>query len=164
MPSTFAQNTTVSIEKSRREIEAMLSKYGATKTLFGNDSEAGESIVQFEKNSLRIRFVLKLPSITEKRFDPSRLSRRDSATVRRELWEQGCRQKWRALVLSIKAKFETVENQIGVFETEFLANIVIGDDSRTVSDVVVPQLKYLGRGQQTIGIGFQEVEGGSSCD
>jgi hypothetical protein len=43
------------------------------------------------------------------------------------------------LLLVIKAKLESVENNIATFEEEFLAHIVLPND-KTVADYVVPQV------------------------
>jgi hypothetical protein len=136
----YAESTTVSVEKSRAEIEKMLNRYGATKTMFGIDNDNGHAIIQFEANNRQIRFKLSLPKVDERRFATTHGGSRAASPVkRRENWEQACRQKWRALCLSIKAKFEAIEAGIDVFENEFLANIVV-DGMRTVSDVVRPQI------------------------
>jgi hypothetical protein len=42
-------------------------------------------------------------------------------------WEQACRQRWRALLLVIKAKLEAVETGITSFEDEFMAHIIMPD-------------------------------------
>lgn len=54
--------------------------------------------------------------------------------------EQADRQRWRALLLVIKAKLEAVESGIAIFEQEFLAFVVLAD-GRTVGDCVVPRLQ-----------------------
>lgn len=55
-------------------------------------------------------------------------------------WEQGCRQRWRALALVIKAKLEAVESGITTFEEEFLAHIVM-PDGMTVGNHVRPTIQ-----------------------
>ena len=53
--------------------------------------------------------------------------------------EQAERQRWRALLLVIKAKLESVENTIETFEQAFLENIVLPND-KTVADTVAPAI------------------------
>jgi hypothetical protein len=55
-------------------------------------------------------------------------------------WEQAERQKWRALLLVIKAKLECVENKIATFEEEFLAQIIMPGD-KTVAEMILPQIE-----------------------
>ncbi len=50
---------------------------------------------------------------------------------------QAERQRWRALLLVLKAKLEAVESKIATFESEFLSHIVLPDD-RTVAQHVMP--------------------------
>ena len=37
-------------------------------------------------------------------------------------WEQACRERWRALVLCLKGKLESIESGIETFEQAFLAH------------------------------------------
>jgi hypothetical protein len=50
------------------------------------------------------------------------------------------RQRWRALLLTIKAKLEAVAVGITTLEEEFLANVVTPDNV-TVGEWIRPQLK-----------------------
>ena len=54
-------------------------------------------------------------------------------------WEQACRSRWRALLLAIKAKLEAVQCHIAEFEDEFLAYVVLPDNS-TVGARLHPQI------------------------
>jgi hypothetical protein len=49
------------------------------------------------------------------------------------------RARWRALLLVIKAKLESVESGIATFEEEFMAQIVLPDD-QTVGQWVLPEV------------------------
>jgi hypothetical protein len=134
----YAANTSVSVEKSRAEIEQLLMRYGATSFMYG--LMPGMAGIQFEMNSRRLKFILPLPSRDEKRFHqtPAKKLMRSPEEAYRE-WEQACRQRWRALALAIKAKLETVECGISTFEDEFMAHIVLPNGS-TVSDFMRPQI------------------------
>lgn len=135
--SSFAQNTTVSVEKSRAEIERLITRYGATSTAFM--SGPGRAMILFEAKSRRIMFELPLPQQTDKRFDRNGHGRPNPPQKRYTLWEQACRQRWRALALVIKAKLEAVESGITTFEDEFLAHIIM-PDGQTVSSHVRPRI------------------------
>jgi hypothetical protein len=104
---TFAAKTKVPVEQSRAEIERTLARYGAKN--FAYFTEAGRSIIVFVAHERRIRFDLPLP-IGEAEKD-----------------NQARRQRWRALVLCIKAKLESVESKIETFEEAFLAHVVLPD-------------------------------------
>lgn len=141
--SRYAEKTAVPVEKSKAEIEGVLARYGATS--FASGWEGNRAMIQFEARGRRIRFILPLPSKTERRFTHFRRGRSSFDTVRspdaamRE-WEQACRQSWRALALVVKAKLEAVAAGITEFEDEFLANIVM-PDGLTVADHVKPKIE-----------------------
>lgn len=137
--SKFAANTTVSVEKSRSEIERTLERYGADQFSYGRDGTRGMSMIQFRANERVIRFVLTLPSRELEEFQYSSRGKRSDDTALK-LWEQSCRQRWRALALCIKAKLEAVESDISEFEDEFLAHIVL-PDGKTAGEFLRPQIE-----------------------
>jgi len=134
----YAADTSVSVEKSRAEIESTLARYGATH--FGYLSSPEGADVAFQCKGRRVRFHIPLPDRNARAFThtPGRGLRRSTDEQLRE-WEQACRQRWRALALVIKAKLEAVECGITSFESEFLAHIVL-PDGETVGQWIAPQL------------------------
>lgn len=138
--SIYAKNTSVSVEKSRGEIESILARYGAT--AFAYATNAGKSMIQFQADDRRIMFVLTLPDPKERRFTHTRGGKGHQEWAVEhayKLWEQSCRQKWRCLALAIKAKLESVETGIASFEDEFMAHIVM-PDGKTVSHHMRPKI------------------------
>lgn len=133
----FAEGTSVSVEKSRAEIEGLIVRYGATHTAFMN--APGRAVICFEAKARRIMFELPLPDRAEKRFQRDGRGTTRSGDKVTEAWEQACRQRWRALALVIKAKLEAVESGITAFEDEFLAHIVM-PDGQTVATHVKPTI------------------------
>lgn len=136
---SYAENTSVSTEKSRAEIERTLSKYGADSFMYGWDAQ--RAIVGFQAAGRHIKFVVEMPSRDERDFTHHSRGRR-TAEAAHQKWEQACRQRWRALALVIKAKLEAVEAGISEFEAEFLANIVLPDGS-TVGQWAAPQIEQV---------------------
>lgn len=124
----YAENTSVSVESSRAEIERTLQRYRAESFAYGWDRE--RAVIEFKAQGRRIRFVLPLPDPNAREFThtPGRELQRSPAKAY-EAWEQACRQRWRALALAIKAKLEAVEAGITTFEDEFMAHIVLPDGS-----------------------------------
>lgn len=126
MSGKFAADTSVSVERTRAEIERLIIKYGATSTAFFNGPT--EAMIAFEASERRILFRLPLPGREEPRFTTYQ---RGTTTYQRTAeaafaqWEQACRQRWRALALVIKAKLEAVESGITTFDQEFYAHIVL---------------------------------------
>ena len=124
----YAENTSVSVDASRAEIERTLQRYGAESFAYGWDQT--RALVEFRHEGRQIRFVLPLPdrNADEFRLTPARRTTRHPED-QRKAWEAACRQRWRALALAIKAKLEAVEAEISTFEDEFLSNIVLPDGS-----------------------------------
>ena len=120
----YAKDTSVSQEKSRTEIERVLQRYGADQFAYGW-SESG-AMLGFRFNGRMVKFDLPMPEKADFQFTPDRGFERAPAQVEK-LWEQAGRQRWRALVLVIKAKLEAVESGITTFENEFLAHTVLPD-------------------------------------
>jgi hypothetical protein len=134
----FAENTSVSVDKSRAEIERLIIRYGATSTAFM--TAPGRALIMFEAKNRKIVFELPLPATDEKRFIFDGRHHRRPPAKQMEAWEQACRQRWRALALVIKAKLEAVESGITTFEDEFLAHIMM-PDGRSVGDHVKPTIE-----------------------
>lgn len=107
----FAAQTRVGVDQTRTEIERTLSRYGAT--AFAYMTQQGRAIIAFEASERHIKITVPLPI-------------GDS-----EKEKQEARQRWRALLLVIKAKLESVESGIETLEEAFYANIVM-PDGRTV--------------------------------
>lgn len=119
----YARDTKVPIERSRAEIERLLRNHKCTQYITGTDHEQHQAMVQFRAHNRIVRFVVSLPD--QKTYRPMR----DVG--------QAERQRWRALLLVIRAKLEAVENKITTFEQEFLAHIVMPND-QTVGNLVQP--------------------------
>ena len=117
---TYANRTAVSVDKSQKEIQKTLEKYGATGFLFGVSS--GQAICAFEMNSRRIKFVISVP------------------TGNSDKDKQKKRTSWRCLLLAIKAKLECAASGISTFEQEFLAYVVM-PNGLTVGEDVIPKIE-----------------------
>lgn len=139
----YAKETSVPVERSRAEIESILSRYGAT--AFGYMADQTRAMIQFQAQERRIRFILPMPDPADKMF--TRRIYRGQQTygerpegAARAAWEQACRQRWRALALAVKAKLEAVQSGITTFEDEFMAHIVL-PGGKTVSEMVKPGIE-----------------------
>ena len=132
----YASETSVPVERSKTEIERLLQRYGAKE--FAHGWRSDKAVIQFSMMERCVRFILPLPDKNEFAKTPSgRRMRSDADTLR--AWEQGCRQRWRALVLTIKAKLESVESGIEQFDEAFMAQTVM-PNGRTISEEITPQI------------------------
>lgn len=137
--SRYAADTSVSCETSRAEIERTLGRYGATTFMYGTSQT--NAVIGFEAWNRQVRFYLPLPErdLPEFTLTPSKKWTRSEQDAFKA-WEQACRQRWRALALCIKAKFEAVECGITTFEQEFLAHIMM-PGGQTVGEEVIPRVE-----------------------
>ena len=135
----YARNTTVSAEQSEVDIKRTLRRYGAEQIVSG---EMGNRVVfGFVVNGRMIRFDVPMPERGDKKYATTPTGKaRTSRTAQESQWEKDVRQKWRALLLTIKAKLEAVESEISTFEKEFLAHVVLPDGT-TVGEWIAPQLE-----------------------
>lgn len=132
----FASNTSVSVEKSRNEIQRTLQRYGAGEFMYGE--KPGMAIIQFEMNDRRVRFSLPIPNKAD--FSKAHNGHRRNAEAALVSWEKACRQRWRALALAVKAKLEAVASEITSFEEEFMAHIVL-PNGETVGTMALPRIE-----------------------
>lgn len=136
----YAENTKVSTDKSRTEIERTLQRYGASGFMYGWEED--KAIIAFRMNDRHIRFTLQMPNKAGRDITHTPTGQVRSQSARDAFYEQVTRQRWRALALCIKAKLEAVEAEITTFEEEFLAHIIL-PNNRTVSEWVSPQIKQV---------------------
>lgn len=111
----YAEHTKVPVDRTKAELEKTLQRFGAEG--FGTYTERDKAIVVFSTADRRVRFILPLTEANE-----------------REL-----RRRWRALLLCIKAKLESVASNIESFEDAFMAHIVLPEGG-TVGDKIRPMI------------------------
>lgn len=123
MTRRYAATTSVPVERTKQEIERALTNYGADQFISG--WEHGRAMLGFRVKDRQVRFELALPT---------------NDSRRQKKIDQETRQRWRALLLVIKAKLEAVASDIATFEEEFLAHIVL-PNNRTVGQWMLPQVQ-----------------------
>jgi hypothetical protein len=136
MTNRYASKTTVTSDRSMAEIEQTLRRYGAQKFMYGRD--VTKVMIAFEMRDRRLRFVLPIPSEEDFAQTPTGRTRRSKVIVIGQ-YEQAVRARYRALLLCIKAKLESVESGIEEFEDAFMAQIMLPDGS-TVGERMKPQI------------------------
>ena len=135
MPS-YAQNTTVPIDRSKAEIERILQRYGASAFMYGWSGT--RAVIGFDINGRRYKVELPLPSLDGFAMTEVRRTRR-SKDAQMSAWEQACRQRWRALALWIKATLEANEAGIITIESAMLSFTLL-PSGQTVGEWSAPQL------------------------
>lgn len=141
---TYANTTSIPSDRTRNEIERLLSRRGADRFAFSN--EPGMAAIAFELKGRRYVFRLPLPRDTD--FHKGPTGRIRTGQQRMSAFEQEVRSLWRTLFLIIKAKFEAVDTGIVTIEDEFLAQTVMSNGD-TVSDYVQPRITAHYAGSKT---------------
>lgn len=120
-PRRFAEGTSVDVSKSRMEVEQLLAKHGAGQVLIGSDSVTRQGFVGFTLQGRQYRLVV-----------PAREAKQGKE-------QQVDRERWRSLVLILKAKLEVVASGMVTVEQEFLAYMVL-PNGKTVGAEIAPML------------------------
>ncbi len=136
-PRPYAAGTEVPVEKSRAEIERLLSRHGAAQLGIVSDAEQGLAVVLFTIAGRQVRLRVPLPRLQEVRAACRQGEFRGDPVSR---WEQLSRERWRAVLLLVRAKLELVELGISTIEREFLADIAL-PNGQTVGEHLRPQLE-----------------------
>ena len=134
---TYASDTNVSINRTREEIIRTLERYGADG--FGFMTEGVRSAIYFRIAEIRVKLHVSMPDFDDFAMMPTRNARRTQQAQQRA-YEQACRQRWRALLLIIKAKLEAIESGITTLEEEFLPHIMLPSGER-IGDWILPQVE-----------------------
>jgi L-rhamnose mutarotase len=98
----FAEYTKVSVQQTQNDIEKLVTKAGATH--FASFKEPESAMIAFRLKERNIRFKIALP---------------------KKMNDQEVRSRWRAMLLVIKAKLESVEANIETLEEAFLSQVVM---------------------------------------
>jgi hypothetical protein len=134
----YAVSTSVSPEKTLAEIMALLRKYGAESLTYGET--AGKIGLVFQIKGRWIRFVMPLPDKSEATVVKANQYSNRAGAFSQAKYDQMVRSRWRALLLTIRAKLESVESGIETFEQAFMAQILL-PDGQTVSEWASPQIE-----------------------
>jgi hypothetical protein len=139
----YATTTQVPVERSRAEIEKLLSAHQCKSFASGIDHEKHRATVQFAAHNRIIKFEIDLPNAADPKYTRMKNSyvQRTRAGVEK-LVEQETRTRWRALLLVIKAKLEAIESGIATFDDEFLAHMLL-PNQETVGEYVAPMIAQI---------------------
>ncbi len=137
----YASKTTVGIDRSKSEIEKTLGKYGASSFMYMTGAKG--AAIAFTAHGRQVRMMVPISIRENFQFSrtPSGKERERSPSQQDDAFEQGARQRWRALALVVKAKLEAVESGVATFETEFLPYTLIPGTKHTAAEVLLPKIE-----------------------
>jgi hypothetical protein len=113
----YAKRTRVPADRTRLEIEALMTRRGADQFFSGADG--ARAVLAFRVGGRHMRFMLPL----------------DGCQTQQQIMS-----RWRALYLVIKARLEAIEAGITTFDEAFLAETVLPDRT-TVAETMLPQIE-----------------------
>jgi len=147
MPRRFAQDTEVSVGKSRAEIDELLRAWGCDAIRWTDSYATGQVTVEFvwrrEEASYHARFSLRLPSEEELRAEAiDGRTRRPSASKYEKARAALGRREHRLLLLWLRAALNVVEEGIIPAEALFLP-FLVARNGRTVAETALPRLSTL---------------------
>ena len=119
----YAEQTTVPISSSKAQIEDTFLRYGIDEFGFGT-SPRGDGII-FKKD--KKVYKLNVPNPNPKDY---------KTEIK---YQQAKRQRWRILLLSLKAKLEEIEAGLISFEDQFLAYMTLPDGSSIADFIKLPE-------------------------
>jgi hypothetical protein len=143
----FAEDTSVSVGRSRGEIDDLLRSWGCTALQWGDHFEEGRARLEFtwkrDGCTYLARFEVKLPDDKTLRGRARHATNGDFLPSKYEkLKANAGRQEHRVLLLWLKAAFNAVEAGLVDPATIFLP-FLVGADGRTVADVALPRMREL---------------------
>ena len=135
---SYASNTTVSVSRSREELQFILEKFGADQFGYSSDRSANMAKIGFRYKGAHFVFTLPLANVSDKavRFTASGKLRRPSELE--NLVARENRRRWRSLTLTVKAMLIGVEDGIFNFAQVFMPYMVWGD-GRTTWEALLPE-------------------------
>ena len=110
------------VHRSRYELERVLGRYGASDfALVEADASAA---IQFALQGRCVQLALPLPDPNAPPFTHTPSGRPRTVTAQERAYEQALREHWRALLLAVRGKLQSVESGISTFEDEFAGFLV----------------------------------------
>ena len=135
----YAAETSVPVSKSRDDIEKLLVENGALDIAFGNIQ--GFIVVAFAAHDRQVRFTIPMPDASSPEIthtDAGNIRTGKAELVR--VYDQAVRQRWRALFITIKSKFVSIDSHVSSFELEFGPSIVL-PNGLTVMEAALPAIE-----------------------
>ncbi len=135
--SGYARATKVPVDRSRFQIEHILTRYGAEQFAYATKKDG--AMIGFRVEDRNIRISVPFPDKTSRVFTHSKSGYELAENQVESRIDQEVRRRWRALLLVIQAKLEAVDSGIAEFETEFLPYIVL-PGGQTVAEKALPSV------------------------
>ncbi|MDP2727862.1 MAG: hypothetical protein Q8P59_10005 [Dehalococcoidia bacterium] len=124
MSTKYAQGTRVSTARSEEEIGNTLRRFGAGKTIWMRDDEAGTVMLVFQRGDLTYKFILPFPAIDDVPA-PINRSHRSMEDRRQAALDNELQRRFRSLANYVKAILDAVDSGILTAEEALLPYAVL---------------------------------------
>jgi hypothetical protein len=131
----YARSTSVPAERSKAELERILANAKADQ--FATGWATGRAVVTFRLHGKMIRIEIPMPILEP---PTSSWKQVKGLFYVKDKVDQETRRRWRAVILYVKAKLESVESNIVSFEEAFMSHIILPNGS-TVGRAMLPQIE-----------------------
>lgn len=132
----YAQGTSVPVSRSQGEIEQILKRFGADQ--FSSGWTAVKAVIMFRMNERYIRIEVPIPPMGD--LNTPSWNRKKGFYYNTDTHDAEVRRRWRAMVLYLKAKLESVNSEIISFEQAFLSHMLL-PNKQTVHEYLAPQIE-----------------------
>ena len=136
--AAYAKGTSVSVAKSKAEIEDQVTRFGADGFMSGRDGRNVMIAFKARERQVMFRMLSSDPNSPEMKKTPTGKTRREAEAI--AACEAEDRRLWRSLAMSIKAKLVGVVDGIETFEQAFMAHVVM-PDGLTLSDHITDKIE-----------------------
>jgi hypothetical protein len=133
---TYARGTEVNVAGSQQEVGRIFMRYGIETYSFG--ASPGKAVVEFLLGAFPVRVEVPLPPRPAEDKEQNPKTGRWVQTI--PPWEQAVKERWRALVLLLKANLEAVELGLLSVEQAFMPYLILSD-GRVLGDMVLPGIR-----------------------
>jgi len=155
MPKKFAEDTTVSITKSRGEIDELLRRWDCDGIRWTDMLKKSRAILEFNWARGGAEYLARI--VVEHPTDETLRERSGNAasgkfmeSKYKKAKELAGRQEHRVLCLFLKGAFNAIENELIAAEVIFLP-FFVGRDGRTIAEIAIPRLpELLTSGSETL--------------
>lgn len=138
--SKYAKTTSVSVERSKTEIEKTVKRYGVEEFFYGT-STRGDGI-GFKFNGRVVK--IPIPKLDRNEFNTDKQ------------YDQAMRQRYRILLLQLKANLEAIDDGVSDFDQVFLAHICLGDGKPISQHLDMGKIITEGKMPKLLPAGFEK--------
>jgi hypothetical protein len=139
---SYASGTSVPVERSKAELSTVLAAHGCDDVCIGDSAAQRKIMILFSYREIRCRLTIPTPALQEERFRLTATKRRRTPDEAAEAWRQEMRRVWRVIVLTVKARFEEIDNALFT-PAQALVSWALLADGTTIHDRADAAVKRL---------------------